>query len=83
MGTLVHPGRTDQVAIPSLNLNLPVTVASGSDFAVNGGGGIRYYIGGSGAFGFRAEAKVYKPATGPFSDTTFGKVEAGFFFQLR
>ena len=83
MGALVYPGRTDQVSIPSLNASIPVTVARGADFAVNGGGGIRYYIGGSGAFGFRAEAKIYKPVSGPFSDTTFGKVEAGFFFQLR
>jgi len=83
LGTLISTDRTDQVSLPSVNAKIPVTVPGGANFAVNGGGGIRYYIGGSGAFGIRAEAKVYKPATGPFSDTTFGKVEFGFFFQLH
>jgi hypothetical protein len=63
--------------------NTTLTVPGESDFTVNGGGGIRYYIGGTGKFGFRAEAKVYKPTSGAFSNNTIGKVEAGFFFQLR
>jgi hypothetical protein len=50
-----------------------------TDAAVNFGGGLRYYI--TQRYGIRAEAKVYKP-TGRFSDP-FGKVEFGFFFQLR
>lgn len=54
-------------------------VPSRNDFAVNFGGGIRFYL--TQRFGFRLEAKAYKP-TGPFNDV-FGKAEAGIFFQLR
>lgn len=61
----------------------PFTFPSATSFAVNGGGGLRYYLGASGSYGFRAEAKVYKATSGPFSDSTIGKVEIGFFFQLR
>jgi hypothetical protein len=85
MGVLHYPSRTDSItyqgASGPVTVNPPVP--GGSDFTVNGGGGLRYYIGGTGRFGFRAEAKVYKPTTGAFSDVTIGKVEAGFFFQLR
>lgn len=49
------------------------------DFAVNAGAGLRYYV--SQRFGFRLEAKAYKPA-GQFPEP-FGKIEAGFFLQLR
>lgn len=59
------------------------SVPGASDFTINAGGGLRYYLGGTGKFGFRVEAKVYKPVTGVFSNSTIGKVEAGFFFQLR
>jgi len=52
---------------------------AGTDFAFNVGGGIRYYI--SQRFGLRVEAKAYKPNSS-FTDV-FGKVEGGFFFQLR
>ena len=48
-------------------------------FAVNGGGGLRFYIGQR--FGLRTEAKVYR-ATGDLR-STFYKVEVGFFFQIR
>jgi hypothetical protein len=58
---------------------VPLTVAGATNFAVNTGGGIRFYIGQR--FGLRVEAKAYKP-TGDFTDV-FGKVEGGFFFQLR
>jgi hypothetical protein len=58
---------------------LQVTVPGGTDFAINTGGGIRFYIGQH--FGLRAEAKAYKP-TGDINQV-FGKVEGGFFFQLR
>jgi len=61
----------------------PQTFPAATAFAVNGGGGLRYYIGGSGRFGFRVEAKVYKPTSGDFSNSTIGKVEAGFFFQIH
>ncbi len=85
MGVLHYPDRTDTVTYTSFGqqVTTQVPVAGGSDFTVNGGGGLRYYIGGTGRFGFRAEAKVYKPTSGYFSNTTIGKVEAGFFFQLR
>jgi len=58
----------------------PVSQPGGSDFAVNFGGGIRYYIR-SARFGLRLEVKAYKP-TGTFS-STFGKAEVGLFYQLR
>jgi hypothetical protein len=67
---------TDASGHPA-QIQLPVQ--GGTNFAVNFGGGIRYYI--SQRFGVRVEAKGYKPS-GTFTDT-FGKVEAGFFFQLR
>ncbi|HEU0123231.1 MAG TPA: outer membrane beta-barrel protein [Bryobacteraceae bacterium] len=55
------------------------TSAASTDAAINFGGGLRYYI--NQRFGIRAEAKAYKP-TGQFKET-FGKVEFGFFIQLR
>jgi len=51
----------------------------GTDFAINAGGGLRYYI--SQRFGIRVEAKAYRPSS-DFTDV-FGKVEVGFFLQLR
>ena len=59
---------------------LPQTVAAGSDFAFNAGFGIRYYLR-SERFGFRTEAKFYKP-TGLYN-RVFGKAEFGFFYQFR
>lgn len=58
---------------------LRVPVPGSTDYATNFGGGVRYYI--NNRFGIRAEAKAYKP-TGAFTDL-FGKVEFGFFLQLR
>jgi hypothetical protein len=58
---------------------ISLKVPGGSDFAVNTGGGIRFYL--NQRFGLRVEAKAYKP-TGDFTDV-FGKVEGGVFFQLR
>lgn len=66
--------------IPSTST--PTNFAANTSFAVNGGGGIRYYLGGTGKFGIRAEAKVYKATSSDFHLATFGKVEAGFFFQF-
>jgi hypothetical protein len=68
--TYVSSGNTYQV---------PLTSPGGTDFAVNFGGGLRYYV--NQRWGFRAEAKAYKP-TGGLSPI-FGKVEVGFFYQLR
>jgi hypothetical protein len=58
----------------------PAIEPGGSDFAVNFGGGLRYYFK-SAKFGMRAEVKVYKP-TGTFN-STFGKAEIGLFYQFR
>jgi hypothetical protein len=55
------------------------TAPASNDFAVNGGGGIRFYT--NQRLGFRLEAKAYKP-TGNFTNV-FGKIEGGFFFQFR
>jgi hypothetical protein len=85
MGALVNPSRTVNVTYSDASgpfQTATLAIDKTSNFAINGGGGLRFYIGGTGRFGFRAEAKVYKP-TGDFSDSTFGKVEAGLFFQLR
>ena len=82
LGGLKHFDRTvnaTYVDATGATTQLPLQVQGGTDFAVNGGGGIRFYLGQR--FGLRAEAKAYKP-TGEFSQT-FGKVEGGFFIQLR
>jgi len=61
---------------------LPFRIPGETDFAINFGGGLRYYIGQK--YGFRVEAKAYKPYNGsPGFNNPFGKVEFGFFFQLR
>lgn len=85
MGAMIYPGRTDSVAgsLGGQPITLPVTVSGGADFTINGGGGIRYYMGKSGTYGFRTEAKYYHIANGAFSGTNFGKVEVGFFFQIH
>ena len=54
-------------------------VPADTSFAVNFGGGIRYYI--NQKYGVRVEAKVYK-ATGTINDI-FSKYEFGFFYQIR
>jgi hypothetical protein len=84
LGTLINSARTVRVTYTDVSgrQTLDLSVPRNSDFAFNAGGGIRFYLGGTGRFGFRTEAKVYKP-TGTFSDSTFGKVELGLFFQLR
>ncbi|MBC8165702.1 MAG: hypothetical protein H7Y20_07510 [Bryobacteraceae bacterium] len=56
-----------------------ISPSGSSDFAVNFGGGLRYYT--NQRFGMRLEAKAYRP-TGEFTNI-FGKVEFGFFFQFR
>jgi hypothetical protein len=56
-------------------------VDSESKFTINGGGGLRYYF--KENFGFRLEAKVYKPiGEGLVSGTTF-KATFGFFFYAK
>ena len=77
LGGLRFAGRTDQVQVTGGQI--PITIASHTDFAANFGGGLRAYA--SERVGFRFEAKVYKP-TGTYSDP-FYKIEGGFFFMLR
>jgi hypothetical protein len=60
--------------------SIPVTDSGGTDFAVNFGGGVRYYL--NQRFGFRLEAKGYRPSDSSITPV-FGKVEIGFFYQLR
>jgi hypothetical protein len=57
----------------------PISAAGTTASAINGGGGLRYYLGQR--YGLRVEAKVYK-GFGDL-DQTFYKAEFGFFFQLR
>lgn len=82
VGGLHHFARDVKISVPiqgSQPIQLTVPVPGGTDFAVNFGGGIRYYF--NQKFGMRLEAKAYKSA-GDFSDV-FGKVEVGFFYQFR
>jgi hypothetical protein len=51
-------------------------------FAVNGGGGMRFYLSGNGRFGIRLEAKVYKPTSGD-NTSPFGKISLGIFYQFQ
>jgi hypothetical protein len=57
----------------------PTTDPARTVFAANFGGGLRFYLGQR--FGLRAEAKAYLPNS--TITKAFGKVEAGFFVQLR
>jgi|SRR5580704_15586227 hypothetical protein len=63
--------------------SLIIPANSNPDF--NAGAGLRYYL--NQRFGIRAEAKGYKPFhrfIGPNTQVSaFGKVELGFFYQLR
>lgn len=81
IGGLHHSARTVTATFTAFGQPTSQTleVPTGTDRAINFGGGIRYYI--SQRFGVRVEAKAYKPG-GEFTQT-FGKVEGGFFFQLR
>jgi hypothetical protein len=73
--------RTENVAISDSlgSFNIPVDVPARSDFALNFGGGLRFYV--NERYGFRVEVKAYRP-TGAFTNI-FGKVEGGFFFQIK
>jgi len=67
------------------SISLPTGCLSGSysnkstDAAVNFGAGLRVYH--TSYLGYRAEYKLYRPITGPFSNF-FSKVEGGIFFQF-
>lgn len=77
-GLRIH-GRTETVTVPGGSI--PVTFDAETRFAVNGGGGLRFYV--NERLGFRAESKIYKPTGDAPFDATFSKVEFGIFFQLR
>jgi hypothetical protein len=81
LGMIHSPSRTENALVTTSlgSVRLDVPVSSSTDFAVNFGGGLRYYV--NERFGFRVEAKAYRP-TGQFTDV-FGKVEGGFFFSIR
>jgi hypothetical protein len=86
LGGLTHFARTITATYTDASgkpAQIQFPVQAGTDFAVNFGGGIRYYV--SQRFGVRVEAKGYRPSGGGASPitSTFGKVEFGFFFQLR
>jgi hypothetical protein len=85
MGGMLYPSRTDTFTgtINGATITQTSPASGGADFTINGGGGIRYYLGKSGTYGFRTEAKFYKIMNGDFSGTTFGKVELGFFIQIH
>ncbi len=86
VGVLHSLERKETVTIPASGgfpaSTLTPTVPGQSNFAVNFGGGLRYYA--TERFGFRIEAKGYKP-TGDIGKVVgvFGKVEFGFFYQIK
>jgi hypothetical protein len=77
VGMIHAPERQFNVNVEGIQV--PFTAPASTDAAINFGGGLRYYI--NQRFGIRAEAKAYKPM-GQFTNM-FGKVEFGFFIQLR
>jgi hypothetical protein len=82
VGTLTHfkkPVDLSYLGADNVTHSFATTDPGGTDFSVNFGGGLRYYI--NQRFGLRVEAKAYKPNSSITS--VFGKVEGGFFFQLR
>jgi len=88
-GVIHSPARTVTAVLPARDgfpeLRVPnLAVPSSTNLAVNLGGGIRFYVHRN--FGFRAEAKAYKP-TGdlPFGaeSKVFGKVVGGIFLQFK
>ena len=78
---------TYQVAGGATQMLPGLPAAASNNFALNFGGGIRFYL--SQRFGMRVEAKAYKPfgdLPGLFGNTppnVFGKVEFGVFYQAR
>ena len=79
-GVVAYKARTLTFAGSTTNPNTPppppIRLKASSDFAVNFGGGVRYYV--SQRWGMRLEGKAYK-ATGRFDDV-FGKLEIGLFY---
>lgn len=75
-----HTVNVSYVGADGLNHTIPTQVLGGTDAAINFGGGLRYYV--NQRFGLRVEAKGYKTVNSDFTPV-FGKVEFGFFYQLR
>ncbi|HMD72213.1 MAG TPA: hypothetical protein VKF41_12750 [Bryobacteraceae bacterium] len=71
--TFPNPANPSQVIITP-----PFQVDSSTNFAVSGGGGLRYYA--TERLGFRVEFKAYRP-TGTYTNT-FYRVAGGFFYQF-
>ena len=76
---VIHSGNAPVKVIFPDGTTLNDTVSGSSNFAVNFGGGLRFYT--QQGSGMRFEAKVYKP-TGVYT-APFYKVEVEFFFRLR
>jgi hypothetical protein len=89
IGALTNPDTHATAFFPTFGTvqSVVIPVPGNTAFAANFGGGLRFYT--SQHFGFRVEAKVYKPVGGSSSNVNqlqsnvFGKVEAGFFYQFR
>jgi hypothetical protein len=75
-----HTATLTYTGADGLSHTLSATEPGGTDFAVNFGGGIRYYL--NQRLGFRLEAKAYRPSNTAITPI-FGKVEFGVFYQLR
>ena len=77
---MIHSGsRVEQVQIQTQtgSFRVAVPVNAANDFAVNVGGGLRYYLAKNA--GVRFEYKAYKP-TGVFTNV-FSKVEVGLYWH--
>lgn len=85
VGGIHTPARTITATLPvpgsttgaTTQQQFPVDAAT--EFAVSGGGGIRYYT--TERLGFRAEFKAYKPTSGQYTNP-FYRVAFGFFYQF-
>jgi hypothetical protein len=76
---VVHSSFHGTVALPD-GTTIPGYSRDATDPAVNFGGGVRVYV--SQKWGFRVEAKAYRPVTGPYSNF-FYKAEGGIFYQIH
>jgi hypothetical protein len=78
---LIHTPGYNEVPPPPFT---PLAVPGGNQFAVSGGGGIRYYT--TERLGFRAEFKAYRPTGGDvtkgLNNNTFYRLAFGFFYQF-
>jgi Outer membrane protein beta-barrel domain len=80
LGAITNRSTKALFTVPNLGPQ-QITVDSESHFAINGGGGLRYYF--KENFGIRIEAKVYKPTGDKFGDPFFKFVFGVFFYAKR